>query len=387
MADGGAAQTNDLLLVDDEAGIRTVLGIALEEMGYAVRTAPDAEGALDLIAREAPQILLTDIKMPGMDGIALLKQVKARWPDTEVIMLTGHGDIDLAIRSLKHEATDFITKPIHDEVLAVALKRARERIEMRAQLRAHTENLERLVEEKSRQLVEAERFAAMGETVAGLAHGIKNIAGGLKGGAFVLEKGLALDNREYLLKGWEMIRGNVEKIKNLSLDLLDFSTPADPQLRACDLNRLAADAVALMAPRADELGIPLELNPSRSLGPIPCDPDGIQRCLLNLIANALDAGSDPNIPAEAPAVEVATAVADGGVVLTVSDTCGGMPAAVKAQALRRFFTTKGSRGTGIGLMLTQKIVSQHGGRVEVASEWGAGTRVEIFLPGGPSPGA
>ncbi|MDJ0783241.1 MAG: response regulator [Desulfosarcinaceae bacterium] len=377
-------QTPDLLLVDDEAGIRTVLGIALEEMGYAVRRAADAESALRLMADDAPQILLTDIKMPGMDGIALLKEVKAHWPDTEVIMLTGHGDIDLAIRSLKYDATDFITKPIHDEVLEVALKRARERIEMRAQLNAHTENLERLVAEKSRQLVEAERFAAIGETVAGLAHGIKNIAGGLKGGAFVLEKGLELDNRDYLLKGWEMIRGNVKKIKNLSLDLLDFSTPADPQVRVCDPNRLAEEAVALMMPRADALHIPLTCEATQAGGRISCDPDGIQRCLLNLIANALDAGSDPKNLCDAPSVVVrVAAVEPDQVVFTVEDTCGGMPEDVKAQALRRFFTTKGSRGTGIGLMLSQKIVAQHGGTLQIASQWGQGTRVEIVLPSGP----
>jgi signal transduction histidine kinase len=375
-------EVSELLLVDDEAGIRTVLGIALEEMGYRVRTAPDGETALDLISEKIPHILLTDIKMPGMDGIALLKRVKAKWSDIEVIMLTGHGDIDLAIRSLKHEATDFITKPIHDAVLQVALKRARERFEMRSQLRAYTENLERMVAEKSRQLVEAERFAAIGETVAGLAHGIKNIAGGLKGGAFVLEKGLELDNREYLLEGWEMIRGNVTKIKNLSLDLLDFSTPAEPQRKACDPNQLAAEAVALMERQADSMGIPLTFSPDDQVTEILCDPDGIQRCLLNLIANALDAGSDPKSPSVTPHIVVRTrALERGAVLLSVEDTCGGMPAEVQAQALRRFFTTKGSRGTGIGLMLSQKIVAQHGGRLALTSKWGQGTQVDIYLKG------
>jgi signal transduction histidine kinase len=383
MTDPDLSKLPDLLLVDDEAGIRTVLGIVLEEMGYSVQTAADAEEALARMAEMPSQILITDIKMPGKDGVDLLKAVKASWPDTEVIMLTGHGDIDLAIRSLKYEATDFITKPIHDEVLEVALKRARERIEMRAQLKAHTENLERLVEEKSRQLVEAERFAAIGETVAGLAHGIKNIAGGLKGGGFVLEKGLELDNREYLLKGWEMIRGNVKKIRNLSLDLLEFSTPATPTRQACDPNRLAAEAVNLMIQEAQGLGIALEYTLADGLGEIHCDPDGIQRCLLNLIANALEAGSDPQSPCDDPRVVVSTAAPrEGEMVFRVADTCGGMPAPVQAQALRRFFTTKGSRGTGIGLMLSQKIIAQHGGRLVIDSQWGQGTRVDLWLPVG-----
>ena len=149
-------------------------------------------------------------------------------------------------------------------------------------------NLERLVEEKSRQLVEAERFAAIGETVAGLAHGIKNIAGGLKGGGFVLEKGLELDNREYLLQGWEMIRGNVEKIRKLSLDLLEFSTPAEPKRKACDPNRLAAEAVTLMTQEAKTLGIALEFKPADGLGDMTGVGDTIER-LFQGLKQSLDA--------------------------------------------------------------------------------------------------
>ena len=96
-----------------------------------------------------------------MDGIELLRRIKQINQDTEVIMVTGHGDMDLAIKSLKYEATDFITKPIKDEALEIALKRARERISMRRQLRDYTEHLEDLVREKSAKLVEAERLIAV----------------------------------------------------------------------------------------------------------------------------------------------------------------------------------------------------------------------------------
>ena len=147
--------TGDILIVDDEAGIRKVLGISLADLGYTVHAAEDAATALTIIDAVRPPITLTDIKMPGMDGIELLRAIKARYPDTEVVMLTGHGDMDLAIESLKFQATDFITKPISEDALTVALKRAGERIEMRRQLRAYTENLEHLVKEKSRQLIEA----------------------------------------------------------------------------------------------------------------------------------------------------------------------------------------------------------------------------------------
>ncbi|MEJ2640600.1 MAG: HAMP domain-containing sensor histidine kinase [Desulfosarcinaceae bacterium] len=136
-----------------------------------------------------------------------------------------------------------------------------------------------------------------------------------------------------------------------------------------------------MTQEAQALGIPLKFKPADGIGDILCDPDGIQRCLLNLIANALEAGGDPQSPCEAPRVVVSTATPQAGeMVFRVEDTCGGMPAPAQAQALRRFFTTKGSRGTGIGLMLSQKIVAQHGGRLEIDSRWGQGTRVDIWLP-------
>ena len=108
-----------ILLVDDEKGIRKVLGLVLEERGYLVLTAEDGETALDVYRNTRPQIVLTDIKMPGMDGIELLRNIKMEDPDTEVIMITGHGDMELAIESLKFDATDFVTKPINDDVLKI----------------------------------------------------------------------------------------------------------------------------------------------------------------------------------------------------------------------------------------------------------------------------
>ena len=281
--------TIDILLVDDEQGIRKVLGIALADRGFRVHTAADAQEALSLFDRLAPSIVLTDIKMPGMDGIDLLRELKRRNPETEVIMITGHGDMDLAIRSLKHEATDYIAKPIDDDILDVALRRARERIALKAQLRDYTENLERLVEEKSRQLIQAERLAAMGETVAGLAHAIKNITGGLKGGAFVVEKGFELENREYLKQGWRMLRDNVARVEQLSLDLLDIAKPGALTFEPTDPCIPLRAVYDLMRPQAEMFDVRLTLRCGEGLVPVPMAPEAINRCLLNLVTNALDA--------------------------------------------------------------------------------------------------
>jgi FixJ family two-component response regulator/nitrogen-specific signal transduction histidine kinase len=141
-----------ILIVDDEEGIRKVLRISLADRGYHVLTAENATEALRVFSRDQPGIVLTDIKMPGMDGIELLRRLKQTNPDTEVVVITGHGDMDLAIKSLKYEATDFITKPIDDADLDRALQKSHERILLRAQLRQYTENIENLLKQKSESL-------------------------------------------------------------------------------------------------------------------------------------------------------------------------------------------------------------------------------------------
>ena len=330
-----------------------------------------------------PEIVLTDIKMPGMDGTDLLAKIKAENPDTEVIMITGHGDIDLAIKSLKLEATDFVTKPINDEALEIALKRALERIAMRKQIRQHTENLEQLVEEKTRQLLDAERLSAIGQTVAGLSHAIKNIAGGLKGGAFVLEKGIELENREYLAQGWAMVKGNVDKIKNLSLDLLDYAKPSRTKYRIGHPADPAKEVVALLEARARENQIDICLREDDPLEPIHLDAESIHRCLMNLVSNALDACEDDDCRQKTKRIILEIhRVPDWGIEYRVVDNCLGMDMETRENIFKRFFSTKGSKGTGIGLMLTKKIVDDLKGHLEVETEFGVGSTFIMRIPEG-----
>lgn len=369
-----------ILLVDDEKGIRNVLSILLVDMGYQVHTAATGLEALRTFEKLRPPIVLTDIKMPEMDGIELLRQLKQINPDTEVIMITGHGDMDLAIKSVKYEATDFVTKPIHDEVLEIALKRAHERITMRRKLDNYTHNLEQLVRDKTQKLVEAERLAAVGQTVAGLSHAIKNITGGLKGGAFVLEKGLELGEQKYLMQGWEMIKGNVDKITNLSMDLLNYAKDIRPECRDCDPNQPLREVVALMRPRAKAHGINLSTQFDKDVGPCHFYPDLIHHSLLNLVTNALDACIASPGNKEKRVMVRAIRRRGWGVEYQVEDTGCGMNADVKKKIFQRFFSTKGSGGTGIGLMITKKIIDEHNGVIEAESKEGSGSRFIIRIP-------
>jgi len=374
---------NSILLVDDEAGIRTVLGISLADMGYQVVTAENGRDALNIFKKQMPSIVLTDIKMPEMDGIELLRRIKELSPDTEVIMITGHGDMELAIKSVKYAATDFVAKPINDEILDIALQRAQERIATRRQLNEYTQRLEQLVQEKTQRLLEAERLAAVGQTVADLSHAIKNIVGGLKGGTFVLEKGIELSHEQYLMQGWEMIKGNVEKIANLSLDLLNYAKGTELKFQLTDPNQPACEVVKLMAPAAKEQGVDLSIEVDADLEEISLDPELIHRSLLNLVTNAIDSCSDRQSDPEINTVRVQTRkTRERGVEYRVEDTGCGMKPAIKKKVFKRFFTTKGSAGTGIGLMATKKIIDAHQGEISFKSKENKGTEFIIRIPMG-----
>jgi PAS domain S-box-containing protein len=132
-----------IVLIDDEADIREVVSLALMDAGYQVAAAPDGEAGVRLCEEEKPQIVITDIRMPRMDGIQVLETVKERYPDVEVIVVTAFGEMDLAVRALQLDASDFITKPIGDEALFLALGRAEERYTARKRLKDYTLLLEK----------------------------------------------------------------------------------------------------------------------------------------------------------------------------------------------------------------------------------------------------
>jgi len=131
-----------VLIIDDEEGIRKVMSITLEDAGYQVLTAQDGESGLRLCLEKSPQIVITDIRMPGMDGIGILQKIKEKDPEKEVIVITAFGEMDMAIKALQLDASDFITKPINDDALFVALERAKARYTTRKELDDYTTLME-----------------------------------------------------------------------------------------------------------------------------------------------------------------------------------------------------------------------------------------------------
>jgi two-component system NtrC family sensor kinase len=142
-----------IVLIDDEQDIREVLSISLQDAGFNVKTAADGTAGIELCNKFEPQIVITDIRMPGLDGLQVLATVKQKYPDTEVVVATAFGEMNLAIRALQLDASDFITKPISDEVLFLALKRAKDRFTSKKQLQDYTALLEKENAETSQELL------------------------------------------------------------------------------------------------------------------------------------------------------------------------------------------------------------------------------------------
>ena len=234
------------------------------------------------------------------------------------------------------------------------------------------------------ELVKSERLAAVGQTVAGLAHCIKSILFGLEGGIYIVDKAFRKDDMQKLHTGWNMVRKNIDKVSNLVVDLLDYSKERGPQYEICSPNLIAEEVCELIEYKARDIPLDkiqiirdFDLNPGEFL----LDPKGIHRCLLNLVDNALDACLSDEEESKNHMVKVTTRQeGEGTLMLQVSDNGSGMDEEVRKQMLTAFFTTKGSKGTGLGLLITQKIVQEHGGALGVVSEPGKGSIFTIRLP-------
>ena len=496
-----------ILLIDDEEDTLSSLARSLKSNGYDVIAASSGEMGLDAFEKESPPIVLTDLRMPGLDGLAVLKRVKNSNPDTEVILITSHGDMDSAIDALRYGASDFVKKPVGEMDLKIALRRAEEKLLMREKLREYTLDLENMcyiameeVKRKSdfqdklitssndgivatdekgiivtfnpgaeaifgvprievarkasfttlfppeiadvfslmfkkgkhmgdvewkevvirrgdnddipvrfsatllydgddiigsvgffqdlseikrleQELVKSERLAAIGQTVARLAHYIKNILTGLKGGTYIVNLGLDKNDIDKLRKGWVMVEKNVGRISSLVLDLLAYSRERKPEYRECHPNDVVEDVCELLEGMAMENQIRVARDFDPQIKEVAMDPDMVHRVLLNLVSNAVDACIFDLDNTKQHEVSVKTQLEEGNIIrFDVADNGCGMTEEVKNRLFTAFFSTKGGKGTGLGLLVVQKLVYEHDGKIDICSEEGKGSTFIVRLP-------
>jgi len=227
--------------------------------------------------------------------------------------------------------------------------------------------------------MQGERLVAVGETVAYLSHHIKNILQGMRAGADVIELGLDRRNFSALQKGWHILHHNLDRVYNLSMNMLAFSKKRQPRREQVQLNKVVDDAVELAGRLADERHVMLLCEPEESFPPIPVDSDGIHQAVLNILTNAIDA-VQPNTGV----VNVKTHYdpANNQALVTIADNGPGIEQNRLESVFQPFQSDKGQGGTGLGLAVARKIVDEHGGRITISSVLGEGTIFELSLPAG-----
>ena len=228
-------------------------------------------------------------------------------------------------------------------------------------------------------MVQAERLAAVGQTIAMLSHHIKNILQGIRGGSYLIEMGLSAHDEAVVRKGWGMVERNQNKISSLVMDMLTFSKEREPEPSRRRFEYTVAEVVELMQTRAAELEVALDWQPAadmpagsvRSRG----DPSGGAECGDQCAGCLREA-------ARSGAVTVSTVYlpAEKLLQIIVRGQWRRHPGRRHRKNLHDLRLAKGSRGTGLGLPVSQKILKEHGGRIRVESQAGVGSRFILELP-------
>ena len=224
--------------------------------------------------------------------------------------------------------------------------------------------------------IQTEKLAAVGQTIANLSHHVKNILQGLKGGGYMVHEGLKRNELEPIRAGWEICEKTHNRIESLVLDMLTMSKEREPKRESTNLVLLIQDALSIAQAPARDANVQLAWNPPADPQTACVDPEGIHRAVLNLILNAIDATSGrPDAK-----VSIVLLCTRDSTRIEIEDNGVGIPQSQLQTIFSLFESTKGNRGTGLGLPVSQKIIREHGGDISVSSVVDQGTTFTIQLP-------
>jgi signal transduction histidine kinase len=365
-------------VVDDDKLVTDSLSRALElETDWKVRAFNDGAHALEAMASMPPDVVLSDFKMPGMDGIAFLRKVRAAFPDAVLMLLTGYADKESAIRAINEIGIwQYVEKPWDLGDLLVKMRQGLERRELVDELKRKNRDLEGRLAELERahdELVRSERLAAVGRVASGLAHEIGNqlalvgYAEAIRDRAQKSADPEVAEFADVIVSAQRRLAGLVEEIK-------DFARGAAAQYvrEPGDLATAVEEALGILRFDADVKTRQLRLDVKER--PIVRLHRGkIAQVVVNLVRNAAQASTANG------EVEVRVEQSEGEARVVVRDHGSGMAEEVIRRLGEPFFTTK-ERGSGLGLGISRRVVDEHGGSIEFASQPGQGTSVTVRLP-------
>src|SRR6266581_4467236 len=379
-----------ILIVDDDAALLQALPQALNLRmdNIKVDTSDSALAAVKLIEENDYDAIVSDIKMPGMDGLALLAKIQELRPDTPTLLITGHGEHDLAVRALRGGAYDFIQKPIDRDYLVAALQRAvqtrqlrRKVYEQQLALELHAKSLERMVQKRTNELVEAN--VAKDKFLSIVSHELKTPLTSLKGMTQLLCRQIQRpDAIEVVKMGLLDMDRSIRRMEVLVNDLLDVSLI---ETNMFVIHRKRCDLVEMCRHLIDEytagVGPSLTFEVPGEPVEVEADVDRISQVIINLLSNARKyspKGSPITVTVQQAGYEAIVSVRDMGV---------GIPAERQAHIFEQFYRVPGVEvqtgphtGLGLGLYISRKIVERHGGHIDVQSTPEQGSTFSVVLP-------
>ena len=372
-----------LLLVDDEQDVREVTSFVIKDQGFEVYTAEDGAAGLEMVEKVFPQIVVTDVKMPKMGGIELLRKVKERFEDIEVIVITAFGEMDLAIEALQLDASDFINKPIDDTALKLALSRAKERYRSRQRLKEYTRFLEQKNLDQAR-ILHRDKLISLGKLSASVVHEINNPISGILNYAHLMNRMIKKRNgkeidMEKFSRYLDIMESESSRISEIVSSLLTFSRKSKLAFAEIDVKTLLEKSALLCQHKLELSSIELSLEIESDLKPIHGDFNQIQQSIINLVFNAVDAiGTGGKIT-----ISAMNKKEEGQVWIVVSDNGKGIDPEEINHIFEPFYTTKDEGyGVGLGLSIIFGIMDRHGGSIEADSEPGKGTSFTLQFPFG-----
>lgn len=368
-----------VLLVDDERDFLASLGQRLRLRGFPVQCAASGPEALSSLEDRTPQVVILDVGMPGMNGVAVLKEIKRLHPVVEVIMLTGHADLEASLDGMQLGFFDYLTKPVSIDRLTEKIRAAAEK----GRGMAPSGPVQSFGHKMAERMAAADRLAALGTLAASIAHELMNplaIIGESVGFAnTVAAKQADLDPefRDKLMLALGKAADSVDRARRISQRLLSFARNTEAVAKEIDLADLAREIVELTRKPADHAGVEVRVRSESGSNKLMVDPYQLRQVLLNLVTNAIQAvGSKGR-------VEIILGGSPAEAWIEVADDGPGIPPENLERIFEPFFTTKPAEtGTGLGLSVSRGIVEELGGRLDVESEPGQGAVFRVHLPRG-----
>lgn len=378
-----AVDMRKILVIDDELGPRESLRILLKP-DYKVFCADSVARGLELLREQTPDLIIMDIRMPGMSGIEGLREIRKLDPVVSVIMLTGFGALETAQEAIRLGASDYLKKPFDTREILDVISHNLRKTEVNRRRAAMERELRDLNSRLVGELAKKDRMASLGQASAELVHDLRNPLAVVLGYVQILSEDLQkarasesstgqLDSSaEYI----GIIEQSIQRCRDLIESWQDLGRKSPRERTSVSVDGIVRTILKGQERLAAERRVAIELQNDSDSATVLGDATQLTRAIQNVIGNAVEA-----VPEDTGRVRVALRIQDEAVHVVVQDNGPGLSAENMAHMFEPYFTTKaGKRGTGLGLFITKKVIDDHNGGIRIESRPGLGATVTIWLP-------